>query len=149
MPPTRSTIGLSPLFRLFFSNNLWSFLFLPRPCLFFLAPSALVLGHFWYRSMLKTWPVLFLLRNIVELTVCAHSKEVRKSIARVLTALTSHKRDALRELYAGKKYKPLDLRPKKTRAIRRALTKEQVNRKTLRELKRERAFPMRKYAVKA
>jgi large subunit ribosomal protein L35e len=99
--------------------------------------------------MLKTWPVLFLLRNIVELIVCAHSKEVRKSIARVLTALTSHKRDALRELYAGKKYKPLDLRPKKTRAIRRALTKEQVNRKTLRELKRERAFPMRKYAVKA
>jgi large subunit ribosomal protein L35e len=77
------------------------------------------------------------------------SKEVRKSIARVLTVLNSQRRSALREHYSGKKHKPLDLRPKKTRAIRRALTKEQANKKTLREMKRERAFPMRKYAVKA
>lgn len=78
-----------------------------------------------------------------------HSKEVRKSIARVLTVLTSQKREALKELYEDKKHKPLDLRPKKTRAIRRALTKEQTLRKTEKQIKKERAFPMRKYAVKA
>lgn len=76
-------------------------------------------------------------------------REVRKSIARVLTVLTAQKRQALKEHYAGKKYKPLDLRPKKTRAIRRRLTKEQLAKKTWREVKKERAFPMRKYAIRA
>ncbi|KAH7834549.1 hypothetical protein Vadar_017309 [Vaccinium darrowii] len=33
---------------------------------------------------------------------------------------------ALREVYKNKKYLPLDMRPKKTRAIRRRLTKHQV-----------------------
>jgi large subunit ribosomal protein L35e len=79
----------------------------------------------------------------------AHSKEVRKSIARVLTVLTNQKREALKEHYSTFKHKPLDLRPKKTRAIRRRLTKEQINKKTLRQAKKDRAFPMRKYAVKA
>lgn len=76
-------------------------------------------------------------------------REVRKSIARVLTVLTSQKRDALKEHYAGKKYKPLDLRPKKTRAIRRRLSAAQISKKTLRQTKRANAFPRRKYAVKA
>ena len=76
-------------------------------------------------------------------------REVRKSIARVLTVLTAQKREALKEHYQDKKYKPIDLRPKKTRAIRRRLTKEQINKQTLRQQKRAKAFPMRKYAVKA
>lgn len=76
-------------------------------------------------------------------------REVRKSIARVLTVLTAQKRGALKEHYEGKRYKPIDLRPKKTRAIRRRMTKEQINKKTLRQQKKARAFPMRKYAVKA
>lgn len=80
---------------------------------------------------------------------CVVSKEVRRSIARVLTVLNSSKREALKDFYVGKKYKPLDLRPKKTRAIRRALTKQQLSKKTARQLKREKAFPPRKYAVKA
>jgi large subunit ribosomal protein L35e len=63
--------------------------------------------------------------------------------------LNAGRREALKEKYDGKKYKPLDLRPKKTRALRRALTKEQLSKKTLRSVKRERAFPPRKYAVKA
>lgn len=75
-------------------------------------------------------------------------REVRKSIARVLTVLNAQKREALREHYANKKFKPLDLRPKKTRAIRRRLTKEQLNKKTWRQVKRDRAFPMRKFAVR-
>ena len=51
------------------------------------------------------------------------SNTVRKSIARVLTVMNQKARQNLREYYKGKKYLPLDLRPKKTRAIRRRLTK--------------------------
>ncbi|KAJ6745916.1 60S RIBOSOMAL PROTEIN L35-LIKE [Salix koriyanagi] len=58
-------------------------------------------------------------------------KVVRLSIAQVLTVIL-----------------PLDLRPKKTRAIRRRLTKHQASLKTKREEKREIYFPMRKYAIK-
>lgn len=49
----------------------------------------------------------------------------------------------------NKKYKPLDLRPKKTRAIRKALTPHEASLKTAKELKKMRAFPQRKFAVKA
>ena len=44
------------------------------------------------------------------------SSVVRKTIARVLTVLTAQQRNALREFYKDKKYLPLDLRTKKTRA---------------------------------
>jgi large subunit ribosomal protein L35e len=49
----------------------------------------------------------------------------------------------------NKKYKPLDLRSKRTRAMRRALTTGEKAKKTSKELRRSRAFPMRKFAVKA
>ncbi|KAH0504192.1 60S ribosomal protein L35 [Microtus ochrogaster] len=42
---------------------------------------------------------------------------VRKSIARVLTVINQTQKENLRKFYKGKKYKPLDLRPKKTRAV--------------------------------
>lgn len=48
------------------------------------------------------------------------------SIAQVLTVISQKQKAALREVYKNKKYLPLDLRPKKTRAIRRRLTKHQV-----------------------
>lgn len=51
------------------------------------------------------------------------SNTVRKSIARVLTVTNQKARQATREHYKNKKYLPLDLRPKKTRAIRRRFTK--------------------------
>jgi large subunit ribosomal protein L35e len=51
------------------------------------------------------------------------SNTVRKSIARVLTVINQKARRGTREYYKDKKYLPLDLRPKKTRAIRRRLTK--------------------------
>ncbi|KAJ9521336.1 hypothetical protein QJQ45_001291 [Haematococcus lacustris] len=44
---------------------------------------------------------------------------------------------------------PLDMRAKKTRAIRKRLTKEQLNKKTLKASKKAVAFPMRKFALKA
>jgi large subunit ribosomal protein L35e len=52
---------------------------------------------------------------------------VRKSIARVLTVTNQKARQNIREYYKNKKYLPLDLRPKKTRAIRRRLTKVILN----------------------
>ncbi|KAM0866288.1 hypothetical protein ACQ4PT_042716 [Festuca glaucescens] len=75
-------------------------------------------------------------------------KVVRTSIARVHTVISQKQKSALREAYKNKRL-PLDLRPKKTRAIRRRLTKHQVSLKTEREKKREKYFPMRKYAIKA
>ena len=51
--------------------------------------------------------------------------------------------------FQSKKYKPLDLRPKKTRAIRKALTPHEKSLKTQKTLKKMRAFPQRKFAVKA
>merc|ERR1711976_1091403 len=74
---------------------------------------------------------------------------VRKSIARVMTVLSTNQRSALRASYEGKKYMPLDLRTKKTRAIRRRLTKHQPGLKTEKEIKKAVAFPARKFAVKA
>lgn len=53
-------------------------------------------------------------------------KVVRLSIAQVLTVTSQKQKAALREAYKNKKFLPLDLRPKKTRAIRRRLTKHQV-----------------------
>ena len=44
---------------------------------------------------------------------------VRKSIARVYIVMHQKQKENLRKFYKGKKYKPLDLRPKKTRAIRK------------------------------
>ncbi|KIK97874.1 hypothetical protein PAXRUDRAFT_824501 [Paxillus rubicundulus Ve08.2h10] len=74
---------------------------------------------------------------------------VRKSIARVLTVMNQKSRQNLREYYKSKKYLPLDLRPKRTRAIRRRLTKHEASLKTLKQHKKEIHFPLRKYAVKA
>ncbi|KAL2918471.1 60S ribosomal protein L35, L29 [Polyrhizophydium stewartii] len=75
--------------------------------------------------------------------------EVRKSIARVLTVMNQNQRAQLRLFYKGKKYIPTDLREKKTRAIRRRLTKFEASRKTVRQQKKDTHFPLRKYAVKA
>ncbi|KAK9144647.1 hypothetical protein Sjap_004550 [Stephania japonica] len=76
-------------------------------------------------------------------------KVVRLSIAQVHTVTSQKQKAALREAYKKKKkFLPLDLRPKKTRAIRRRLTNHQVSLKTEREKKREMYFPMRKYAIK-
>ncbi|WMV23447.1 hypothetical protein MTR67_016832 [Solanum verrucosum] len=76
------------------------------------------------------------------------SKVVRLSIAQVLTVISQKQKSALREVYKNKKYLPLDLRPKKTRAIRKRLTKHQSSLKTEREKKKEMYFPIRKYAIK-
>jgi len=75
---------------------------------------------------------------------------VRKSIARVLTVINQTQKAALRTHYAKAKYLPLDLRPKKTRAIRRRLTDYEASRITERQRKKLQHFPRRrKFAVKS
>lgn len=79
---------------------------------------------------------------------CANSHDVRKSIARVLTVINANQRAQLRIFYKGKKYLPLDLRAKQTRAIRRRMTKHEQNLVTEKQAKKQRHFPQRNYAVK-
>ncbi|KAJ4418505.1 60S ribosomal protein L35, L29 [Neurospora sp. IMI 360204] len=75
--------------------------------------------------------------------------DIRKSIARVLTIINAKQRAQLRLFYKNKKYLPLDLRAKQTRAIRRRLSKEDASRTLEKTKKRATHFPLRKFAVKA
>ncbi|KAM8934220.1 large ribosomal subunit protein uL29 [Pelodytes ibericus] len=74
---------------------------------------------------------------------------VRKSIARVLTVINQTQKENLRKFYKGKKYKPLDLRPKKTRALRRRLNKHEESLRTRKQQRKDRLYSLRKFAVKA
>ena len=93
-------------------------------------------------------------------------KQLRRGIARALTVINTNSKDnvvnnlrkrtrtdkdgktevvEVRNLKA--KHLPKYLRAKKTRAMRRALTKSQANRVNVRILKRRMNFPLRKFAV--
>lgn len=89
------------------------------------------------------------INQINVLTLLFHSRVVRKAIARVYIVMHQKTKENLRKFYRGKKFKPIDLRPKKTRAIRKALSPRDANRKTLKELRKKSVYPVRKFAVKA
>ncbi|XP_054154442.1 60S ribosomal protein L35-like [Oppia nitens] len=72
----------------------------------------------------------------------------RKNIARVLTVMGQNQRDNLKKFYKDKSRKPIDLRPKLTRAIRRRLTRHEASIKTRKQSRRERTWPQRKFALK-
>ena len=96
-------------------------------------------------------------------------KTLRKEIARVLTIIRENKKNEVvskllerktQEIKDGKeeevtktiknlkvKHIPIDLRAKKTRAQRKALTKFENNLLTLKQLKRKLNFPKRTFAV--
>ncbi|TVY90177.1 60S ribosomal protein L35, partial [Lachnellula willkommii] len=74
--------------------------------------------------------------------------DLRKSIAKVLTVINANQRAQLRLFYKGKKYLPLDLRPKQTRAIRRRLSKHESGKTLDKTKKRATHFPQRKFAIK-
>lgn len=74
---------------------------------------------------------------------------VRKNIARTLTVINLKQRASLREHYKGKKFQPLDLRAKKTRALRRKLTKHEQKKITERQHKKNVHFGVRRYVIKA
>ena len=77
------------------------------------------------------------------------SNSLRKDVARVLTVIRQKQLGELRKFYANNKYTPLDLRSKKTRAIRRRLTKGESKKETERQRKKRIHFGARIYAVKA
>ena len=95
----------------------------------------------------------------------AKIKVVRKDIARVLTLINEKKRAEFKDVFRSpakirkfnednntaysRSHLPKALRPRKTRALRRALTKTQQNKKLLKVVKRQRAFPQRSFFVKA
>merc|ERR1719213_92085 len=57
---------------------------------------------------------------------------VRKSISRVLTVYSQKQKAEARKEHKNKKYLPLDLRKKQTRALRRKLTLAQTKKQTKR-----------------
>lgn len=79
----------------------------------------------------------------------SYSRVVRKSIARVLTVINQTQKENLRKFYRNKKFKPKDLRPKKTRAMRRELSKKEKSLMTHRQAKKRMLWKIRKFAVKA
>merc|ERR1712063_11369 len=95
----------------------------------------------------------------------AKIRVVRKAIARILTFLNEKRRGAVKNAFRNRKeiraYNeangttfstgkvPKELKARKTRAIRRRLTKKQAGRKLIKTLKREWNYPQRNYALKA
>jgi len=75
-------------------------------------------------------------------------RSVRKSIACVLTVMNQARSKALRLRYKGKKYVPTDLRMKKTRAMRRELTKYEQSRKLHKTIVRLHNIPKRLFVAK-
>jgi large subunit ribosomal protein L35e len=76
-------------------------------------------------------------------------KVVRKNIARVLTVLNQKAKADMRGQVEGLRFKPKQLREKKTRALRRALKPSELRIKTERTKKAQSNFPKRRYALKA
>lgn len=75
---------------------------------------------------------------------------VRKSIAKYLTVINQRNRQKAKEELTGKGAAlPIAFRAKKTRAIRRRLTKHQLRLKTKRAIKKLVNLPLRKYALRA
>ncbi|KAL8434552.1 hypothetical protein Efla_000068 [Eimeria flavescens] len=75
--------------------------------------------------------------------------QVRKGIARLLTVYNQKRREEAKKFFTGNKYKPKDLRVKKTRAIRQRLTLSQRKKMTVRRTKKVQNVPRRKYALMA
>ena len=74
---------------------------------------------------------------------------MRKAIARVLTVLSEKRITAARDAHKKSKHAPHDLRQKKTRAFRRALTPFEAKKMTLRQQKKHDNFKVRKFALVA
>jgi len=85
----------------------------------------------------------------LNLRLTTPSHDIRKTIARTLTIINTTQRQQLRLFYKNKKYSPLDLRPKQTRAIRRRLSPEEKKVVTEKMKKKLSHFPQRRFAVRA
>jgi len=76
------------------------------------------------------------------LNVCLYAYHWKRTFMYIM-------QDKYRKAYRGRKFKPIDLRIKKTRAIRRALTTKEKLKKTRKQSQRDAYYPLRKFAVKA
>ena len=83
------------------------------------------------------------------LALAPRSKVVRKSIARVFTVINQTQKAQLRIYYKDKDLMPLDLRYKKTRAQRRALSPAEAKKETVKAKSVRQNFPARRFALKA
>ena len=95
----------------------------------------------------------------------AKIKVVRKSVARHLTIINQKRRQELKDAFSSRanirKYNqengtkfsvnhiPKELKPRRTRALRRKLTKHQAAKQLPKIRKAKNAFPQRKFALKA
>mmetsp|Transcript_32609 Transcript_32609/g.44770 ORF Transcript_32609/g.44770 Transcript_32609/m.44770 type:complete len:129 (+) Transcript_32609:76-462(+) len=85
-------------------------------------------------------------------TKACKQRVVRRSIARVLTVLNQTEKENLRKFYdrpQNKRKMPKFLKPKLTKAKRQALKPHERNAKSLKQVKKMKAFPKRTYFVKA
>ncbi|CAD8161481.1 unnamed protein product [Paramecium pentaurelia] len=73
---------------------------------------------------------------------------VRKRIAKYLTVINEQRRNSVKNAAKSITKLPVDLRGKKTRAIRQRLTRSEKAQKTQRQWKRLNNFPLRKFALK-
>merc|ERR1712001_145012 len=74
---------------------------------------------------------------------------VRKSIAKVLTVINQARKAELQKFYRGKTIRPVDLKPRKTRALRKRLNKHEETLKSLKTVRREQKTAKKMYAIKA
>ena len=75
---------------------------------------------------------------------------VRKSIAKYLTVINEKYRQEVKDQFKDKSEskKPYAIRGKRTRAIRRKMSKNQLNKKSIKEWKRVKNFPVRKFTLR-
>merc|ERR1712224_765202 len=75
---------------------------------------------------------------------------VRKAIAKYLTVINEKNRKELKDQYKDKaeSKKPYCIRAKRTRAIRRQLSKKQNKVRSIKEWKKVRNFPTRKFTLR-
>merc|ERR1711894_10553 len=74
---------------------------------------------------------------------------VRKDIAKVLTVINQARKAELQKFYRGKNVRPVDLKPRKTRALRKRLNKHEESLKSLKTVRREQRTAKKMYAIKA
>eukprot|EP01114_Cavostelium_apophysatum_P008933 TRINITY_DN21_c1_g1_i1.p1 TRINITY_DN21_c1_g1~~TRINITY_DN21_c1_g1_i1.p1 ORF type:complete len:140 (+),score=23.47 TRINITY_DN21_c1_g1_i1:51-422(+) len=79
----------------------------------------------------------------------AKIRTVRRSIRTVLKVSNTIQKEHLRLFYKKKAFKPLDLRVKKTRAMRRRMTPRQLSLVSAKTQNKRSSFPQRRFALKA
>merc|ERR1712048_1223991 len=82
-------------------------------------------------------------------SLTAKLAELRKDLAKVLTVINQTRKAELQKLYRGKSIKPVDLKPRKTRALRKRLNKHEESLKSLKTIRREQKTALKNFALKA